>query len=306
MQEKIVVGYAGNGNKDPDNIGEDDAVTDYQLGLIGERLCKVMCNSGGTGNGPEYGGSPPVYAYVPPPPPPGVYIYPASAEEGSPVMFTVQANRTLNTDATFDVVFASNTADAGIDFDDSLISGMIPAGTRRAQISVPTIDDNIYEINETFFALLINVVGTNVGRGTASGTITPDNDPLPQAYLFGDTANEYDNLKFLVYISNGATEVDATINYTLIDGTAVGSRNWCRGGSGDFVRHSASGTVTAVNGIGEIEVFVCDDTIHEPGRNEEMTLRIDSVEHIEILGSLEASGFIRDNDADGFIDAELQ
>ncbi len=100
-------------------------------------------------------------------------------EDGTIVGAEITINRTgdLSQVSTVEVELTEGTATAGEDFDDSLISVRFAANQRTATVTVPIVDDDLIEEDETFFLELINPSsGTIIGnRNTATVEIIDNN-----------------------------------------------------------------------------------------------------------------------------------
>ena len=114
---------------------------------------------------------------------PEVSISDASVEEGGTLTFTLtitdfadRRTETVTVSATHssgESEFADYTSDPGL--------WVRPFSTFQSTrtVELTTVDDDLYEGDETFTVELSNPTGgLTIGRGTAAGTIT-DNDPLP-------------------------------------------------------------------------------------------------------------------------------
>src|SRR5262249_3684292 len=107
----------------------------------------------------------------------------------------------------------------------------ILAGSTTAMVTVPILNDNIYEVSESFFVNLLNPVSAtitdNQGLGTnrddGTGTGGTDND-LPTLSVSNVTATEGTDpfAAFIVSLSNPSTQAIG-LSLTLANGTALGS-----------------------------------------------------------------------------------
>ena len=105
-------------------------------------------------------------------------------ESAGNAVFTVSSDITIASGTTVTVTYASadGTATAGSDYTAVSGTATISAGNTTTTITVPILDDVLYEGNETFTVTLSNPVvapatGNTVTIGTATGTCTiTDND----------------------------------------------------------------------------------------------------------------------------------
>ena len=116
----------------------------------------------------------------------------------------------------------------GIDFKSGGYQVTFYAGQTTATVTIPINDDDIYELNETFYTVLTvptNVYSLGVSRGAADiATITIiDNDSVkvnfsPNQY----TVNEDDGSVTLNLIADRAASSAYTVEVLTQDGTATG------------------------------------------------------------------------------------
>ncbi len=107
----------------------------------------------------------------------------ASVTEGQTASFVVTLSAVSAHTVTVDYTTVDGTAKEPGDYTKTPGTLTIPAGqcgpgTTACRINVPTVNDTLYENNETFTVTLSNPTGAAIGRGTATGTIV-DNDPQP-------------------------------------------------------------------------------------------------------------------------------
>jgi len=102
------------------------------------------------------------------------------AEDGVNASVTVITGSNSEVEIAFDFVIAGGTATAGSDFTASSGSGTIAAGSSSTTISIPIIEDNVDEPNETFTVTVTPTAGLSAGLNTplppASVTIIDNDD----------------------------------------------------------------------------------------------------------------------------------
>ncbi|HFG2025838.1 TPA: Calx-beta domain-containing protein, partial [Vibrio cholerae] len=161
--------------------------------------------------------------------------------EGSNNTFSVSLSGTTTAETTIVLTLAGDTATKGVDFNGTsvivVINGVsqtvpvnedgtfqvtVPTNTNSFSVQVSTIDDNIYEGNETF---TLSGAGTNsIVTGTA--TITDDGsnggtDDRPSvANISSPTVSEGESATFDVSLSNASTTA-TTVTLTLAGGSAT-------------------------------------------------------------------------------------
>ncbi|MFO4657622.1 Calx-beta domain-containing protein, partial [Vibrio cholerae] len=163
-----------------------------------------------------------------------------NAAEGSNNTFSVSLSGTTTAETTIVLTLAGDTATKGVDFNGTsvvvVINGVsqtvpvnedgtfqvtVPTNTNSFSIQVSTIDDNIYEGNETF---TLSGAGTNsIVTGTA---IIVDNDAAPtvtgvtnSAGAAGINVDEGAVADIKVTLSN-PSKTETTVELTLSSGTA--------------------------------------------------------------------------------------
>ena len=144
---------------------------------------------------------------------PSIAVADASVTEGQTANFVVTLSAVSGHAVTVDYTTADGTAGQPGDYTKTqgtltIQPGQCGPSSTACQISVPTVNDTLYENNETFTLNLSNPTGAAVGDGTATGTILPDNDPQP-----------------VVMIANNAVLENNT------GSTVSGAQTWIAGGS---------------------------------------------------------------------------
>ncbi|WP_164917894.1 Ig-like domain-containing protein, partial [Leeuwenhoekiella marinoflava] len=100
---------------------------------------------------------------------PFVSISDVTVPEGSEAVFVVSTNKVSYEDIIVDITFADGTATNPEDYGDgSPLQVTIPAGSLTSEnITFPTVDDDIFEVEETF-----TVIGTITSGTTANDSAT--------------------------------------------------------------------------------------------------------------------------------------
>ncbi|HYD13548.1 MAG TPA: Calx-beta domain-containing protein, partial [Allosphingosinicella sp.] len=177
--------------------------------------------------------------------------------------FTVSLTLPAAGTTTVDFATADGSAVAGQDY--LALSGQLSfaAGETSKTILVPVIGDDISEANETLTVTLSNPVGTAIGDGSATGTIT--NDDGPQYFsLASGTFEEHwtdtsriafnDNWSDVPYIIGYLGDIDAAsptnVDPRTLTGPALGAVD---------VIANLSATTSTSGGVGEFEL--ADPTI---------------------------------------------
>ena len=215
--------------------------------------------------------------------PPNLSVADATATEGSTAEFVASLDAASAQTVKVDFDTSSGTARKSDDFTAMADTLTFAPGARRATIFVELVDDTLDEPDETYTVALDSPVGAVIDRGTATGTIT-DNDDEPTVSVKDATGTEGGDADFVVELS-AASGRDVTVFYATSDGTAlVGS---------DFVAARDTLTITAGTTGGTIPVDLTDDL--EDEENETFDLALTSPSNATILDG-SATGTIEDND----------
>ena len=251
--------------------------------------------------------------------PPAFSVAGASAEEGKPVVFTVQATTggLAAMEVDYEIAVGGGfTAAAPNDFPDdytfpirgTLTFAAAATGADLTQtVSVATRDDGDDEANENFTLTLVDpprIADDDLStptivpnKGSAVGTIL-DNDGPSSLSVANASALEGEDVEFEVTLTlaNDMTRTEAvTVDYATSDGTATSSPD---GVDADFAR--VSGTLTfAADATGAdltqtVSVATTPDEISEAP--ETFTLTLSSVSPNAKIGTGIATGTINDDD----------
>jgi len=193
---------------------------------------------------------------------PTISISGASASEATGLMtFNVTLSEPLSQSISVDFATANGTATAGPSNPDyTAVSGTLsfPANVTVQTISVPLINDNVVEPNETFYVNLSNVSSSAVALKTSQATGTITNDDSTQLSITDVTDSEsVGTFKFIVSLSK-ASATSVSVRVATANGTAKSGR------TGDYT--AVSGTLTFAPGelSKTVSVTVRNDTTIEP------------------------------------------
>ncbi|MGH9084060.1 MAG: beta strand repeat-containing protein [Acidimicrobiales bacterium] len=125
---------------------------------------------------------------------------------------------------TVDFATSDGSAVAPGDYTSASDELTIPAGATSAVIPVTVTTDSFPEPNETLTLTLSNPsIGTSVGDGSATGTITNDDGPPPALSIDDPTIAETDapgTVDFTVSLASAALQ-DTSVSYATSSGTAT-------------------------------------------------------------------------------------
>ena len=222
----------------------------------------------------------------------------SGATEGDPIRFTVTltpaSGRTVTVPWTTAVSLTGNPASPTDDYVAASGTLTFASGTTAANIDIDTVDDEVYELDETFQVRLGRPTNAAVDDGVAVGAIL-DDDGLPRISIAGDTVLETDSpAKFIVTLSRLSSQT-VTVDYATTAVTATAAT----GIGKDYGPPSgeATGTLVIPAGLdtGEISVYVADDDEGEETETFHITLS-NAVNAVIAEGEGTAVGTILDDD----------
>ena len=181
--------------------------------------------------------------------PPTLSLSNASAAEGASgdranMEFAVAMSAVSGLQVTVAYATANGNATAGADYVRTTGILTFAAGTDTQTIRVPIIGDGIYEQDETFTIALSNPVNAAIltAAGTATGTITDDEDPPTLSIAPGNVSvregNSGPTARTFTVAMSLASSQRVTVAYATADGTAIAGTDYAE----------ATGTLTFVAG----------------------------------------------------------
>ena len=214
-------------------------------------------------------------------------MVPSAGAQGAPSMSIDDVAVTEGSDAVFRVTVSGNHGNISVDYEtrnDSAVAGsdyVATSGTlnilssqTEGLITVPLVDDTVDEPLETFkLKLLTSSILISDDLGVAS---LSDNDPRPALIIRnaeiteGDGAIFTNTMTFDVELTN-PSNVDVTVDYATVDGTAVGHPSVF--GSHDYLTRSGTLNFPAeTNPTLQISVPVKGDSVFEGNEQFEVVL----------------------------------
>ena len=158
--------------------------------------------------------------------PPGLSIDDAPAvREGESAAFVVRLSASSGKLVTVAYETMDGTAVAGADYTSTSGTLRFDAGETRQTLAVPTLEDATAEETEGFTVQLSEPSGATVADGTATGTITDDDDPPGLSIDDAPAVREGESAAFVVRLS-AASGVAVTVAYRTMDGSDL--RLTCR------------------------------------------------------------------------------
>ncbi|MGI8982308.1 MAG: Calx-beta domain-containing protein [Pirellulaceae bacterium] len=193
---------------------------------------------------------------------PTLTVADVAVAEGSPAVFTIILSNTTDQNVIVTYSTFNQSAIAPDDYATQAGTVTILAGQTTATVTVPTVDDNIDEPNETFLLVVTGATNVITSDGTANGIIN-DNDAAPAISINNATVTEGDagsqTVTLTVTLSNPSSST-VTVNFATANGTATVADN-------DY--ETASGTLTflPLQTTATINVTVNGDTQIEADEN---------------------------------------
>lgn len=176
-------------------------------------------------------------------------------------------NRTGDTAGSITVNYATadGTATAGSDYTAASGTLNFASGEASKTVTVPILDDSLYENNETFTLNLSSPSSGTIGASTATVTINDDDAEAQMAFNPANyTISEEEGSAALTVVRTGNTTGAITVNYTTANGTATAGADYsAASGTLNFADGEASKTIT---------VPILDDTIYETNKFFTVTL----------------------------------
>ena len=175
--------------------------------------------------------------------------------EGATAVFTVTLDAEVTAPVTVNYATEDDTATAGTDY--TAVSGtlLIPHGQTSATISVPILNDDVYNENRSFTLNLSDAANATIQDGSGKATIR-DDEKGPLTAKFGTVPDSHDGsntFEFFVNFSEGTKTPFLTMQndvFTITNGTITSASRYLG------LRHRWTFTVQPDNGA--------DVTIHLP------------------------------------------
>ena len=158
--------------------------------------------------------------------PPGLSINDALAvREGETAEFVVQLSASSDKLVTVAYETRDGTAAAGSDYTSTSGTLRFAAGETNKTIAVPTLEDATAEETEGFTVQLRDPSGATVADGTATGTITDDDEPPGLSINDALAVREGETAEFVVQLSASSDKL-VTVAYETRDGTAAAGSDY--------------------------------------------------------------------------------
>lgn len=154
---------------------------------------------------------------------PALSINNQTVVEGDSVNFIVSLSDTIDAEVSFIFVTVESTATENLDYPSVMDTMIIPAGSASVGIGIPTIDDSLIEVTESFYLSLSSPTNAVIDTAIGMATII-DNDSevvvIPSLSVNNNTVTEGDDIIFTVTLSE-ASNVDVAFSFEVSGGTAT-------------------------------------------------------------------------------------
>ncbi|MBU3016003.1 hypothetical protein KO488_14695, partial [Poseidonibacter lekithochrous] len=226
---------------------------------------------------------------------PQIVISDAVAQEEDGVLtFTVSLSNPSDGEVTVDFTTADGTALAGSDYEAAIGTITFAPGETSKTLSIPIIDDSIYEDSESMLVNLTNPVNAEIADEQGEGRIL-DNGDIPTLSVSGADAVEGDYAVFNIQLSNPSTE---DIKFDLIPKAGTASTDDFESEVEIFVNGEWVEATSATIPAGETEIAArvktTQDDIDEP--TEQFTLEATVTDGTTTNVKSEGTASILDND----------
>lgn len=183
----------------------------------------------------------------------------SASESASPHTFIVNLSGPLSVSSTVDYMVTGGTASGGgVDYTLANATLTFAAGVTTQTISLPVVNDLIFEGNETITLNISNPSVVTLGSQTTHTHTILDDETAPTFQYSAATSNASEALSpHLVTVTlSGPAQSAATVSYAVTGGTATGSGT-------DFTL--ASGTLTFAAGVTsqDISISIVNDAVFE-------------------------------------------
>ncbi len=211
---------------------------------------------------------------------------PSVAENAGSISIPVTLDKAAESDVTIHYATSNGTASSGSDY--TAVSGdlAILAGETSGSISVPILNDSIYEGNETFTVTLSSPVNAELSTASTTVTVTDDeNAPVISFDPLSITANESTAAVTLIATISVPCQNAVTAQYATANGSASSGT--------DYTAKSGTLSFPANSATMALDITLLDDSIYEGDETFAVTLTSPSV---GTLGAATASVTLSDNE----------
>ena len=164
---------------------------------------------------------------------PTITIDDVTVTEGGDAVVPVSIDIASTEDTVVDIVTTTGTAGTS-DYTETTTTVTIPAGSTSVNVTIPTTDDAIDEVDETF-TVEGTVTSGNTSNTDPSGTVTIEDNDVPTITIGDVTVTEGGDAVVPVSIDIASTE-DTVVDIVTTTGTA---------GTSDYTETTTTVTIPA-------------------------------------------------------------
>jgi alpha-tubulin suppressor-like RCC1 family protein len=180
----------------------------------------------------------------------------SGAENVTPASITVSLSGASASTITVDYAVSGGSATAGADFTLANATLTFAPGDTSKTISMPVIDDSIYEGSETVEITLSNATNATLGAITMHTRTILEDDSAPIASVSDTSVNENAGTVSIDVALDTASSLSTTVTYSTLDGTATSPADYTGVITGSVV-------IPAGSQHGTIHIAIANDTMDE-------------------------------------------
>jgi len=184
---------------------------------------------------------------------------PSGNENDAGIPFNLELSSVSGLDASGRLIFANSTATAGEDYDGTDILFTIPAGSTAVSVSLPLIDDNIYEGFEDLTVSIVDPVNCFTSSGTMFINIF-ENENFPTALFETNLADvpEGNTLDINITLSPAAT-FPLAFDLFMVGGDAIDGEDFTTNPVVPTLVSFAAGETNSILSFSAIDDTIDDD-----------------------------------------------
>lgn len=180
----------------------------------------------------------------------------SGVENVTPASITVSLSGASASTIAVDYAVSGGTATAGVDYTLAAATLTFAPGETSKTISIPVIDDSIYEGSETIEVTLSNASNATLGAITMHTRTILEDDSMPVASVSDVSVNENAGTVSVDVALDTASALSTTVTYSTLDGTAASPADYTGVVTGSVV-------IPGGSQHGTIHVTIANDTMDE-------------------------------------------
>ncbi|MCG8698373.1 MAG: gliding motility-associated C-terminal domain-containing protein, partial [Bacteroidales bacterium] len=210
------------------------------------------------------------------------------AEDGGVSTINAILNNATTTDVLVTIAYSGTATGGGVDYNAASTTITVSAGDTSGSTTITSIDDAIFESNETVIVDITNVTNATE-NGTQQEIITiTDAESSPGVTMTASTSTILEN--------GGTTTITATLSGIAASDVEITFANNGTTTSADYTIIPSTLVISAGNLTGSVTITAVDDDIYE--NDETIVLDMDVVTNATEVGTQQESITITDNDSE--------